>query len=105
MEREEVEGRVATAKVHWGGGHTLKKCSYLTAIYCVLPQCLLTFGDRLCDTLQGWASLSMKDYTHPYEWRATLFEDLNHGDSHTWINFALDKRESDRSVCSDCHCR
>ena len=53
MEREEVEGRVATAKVHWGGGHTLKKCSYLTAIYCVLPQCLLTFGDRLCDTLQG----------------------------------------------------
>lgn len=21
MEREEVEGRVATAKVHWGGGH------------------------------------------------------------------------------------
>ena len=41
MEREEVEGRVATAKVHWGGGHTLKKCSYLTAIYCVLPQCLL----------------------------------------------------------------
>ena len=75
MEREEVEGRVATAKVHWGGGHTLKKCSYLTAIYCVLPQCLLNFGDRLCDTLQGWGSLSMKDYTHPYEWRATLFED------------------------------
>ena len=75
MEREEVEGRVATAKVHWGGGHTLKKCSYLTAIYCVLPQCLLNFGDRLCDTLQGWGSLSMKDYTHPYKWRATLFED------------------------------
>ena len=55
MEREEVEGRVATAKVHclWGGGHTSKKCSYLTAIYCVLPQYLLTFRDRLCDTLQG----------------------------------------------------
>ena len=55
MEREEVEGRVATAKVHvhWGGGHTSKKCSYLTAIYCVLLQCLLNFGDRCCDTLQG----------------------------------------------------